>query len=117
MNKTLPAVPSSAPTTLTEWRLQQQTRRTLVRLEYETVIRVATVRAEGIVQGEKMAEVDRLARRAMTEHAMLHHFGAAVAAGDAFIADDNRFFIDLAKVGKGILLSDLIDKYSREGRL
>lgn len=98
-------------------RLPRPTSRTLAAIEHQTHVRMANVRAEGLVTDEKLREVDHLTRQAMTEHAMLHHFGAAVAAGDAFIADDNRFFIDVAKVGKGILLGDLIDKYSREGRI
>ena len=69
-----------------------------------------------MVQVEKMHEIDRLAREAMTGQAMLSHWAATLAQGDAFVADDLKLFIDVAKMGKAEIIADTISDYCQEGR-
>jgi hypothetical protein len=90
--------------------------RALAALEDRTIIRQADVQAEGLVQGAKTREVDHLARTAMTGQAMLARWAQTLAGGDPFIADDLKFFSDLAKMGKGEIIADTIDTYCRQGR-
>lgn len=52
-------------------RQSRQTSRALARLEHQTRIRLAAVQAEGMVQAEKLREVDHLVREAMTGQALL----------------------------------------------
>src|SRR6202521_5189311 len=70
-------------------------------VHYSTAVRLATVQAEGIVQTEKVHELDHLTREAITGHVMLARWASTLAAGDPFIADDLRFFMDTNKLGKG----------------
>src|SRR2546429_4300072 len=49
----------------------RQTSRDLERLQSQTVLRVATVQAEGLVQTEKAREIDHLTRDAMSGQALL----------------------------------------------
>ena len=85
-------------------------------VEHTTLVRLARVQAESIVQTEKVHEVDHLSREAMTGHAMLHRWATTLASGDPFIAEDLKFFLDTAKLGKGEVLADTIDFYCRESR-
>ena len=65
-------VPVAAPTV---WRVAKD----LARVEANTVGRMARVQGEAAVQNEKLVEIDRMARTAMSGQAMLS------AAGDAFV--------------------------------
>jgi hypothetical protein len=76
-------------------------------------MRVADVQANGLVQTAKMQEVDRLTRAAMEGQAMLARWGATLAQGDAFLADELRFFTDIARLGKGEIIADTISDYGR----
>lgn len=102
----------AAPTPTTAWRVS----RDLARVEAATVGRVARVQGEAAVQHEKLVEVDRLARTAMSGQAMLSRWAATLSAGDAFVADELKFFSDVAKLGKGEIIADTIDEFGREGR-
>jgi len=88
----------------------------LADVHYGTAVRLANVQAEGIVQTEKVHELDHLTREAVTGHVMLARWASTLAAGDPFIADDLRFFLDTNKLGKGEVLADTIDTYCRESR-
>lgn len=94
----------------------RRTNRALAGVERETLVRLASVRADGMVQAEKAHEVDRLAREAMSGQAMLSHWAATLAQGDAFVADDLKLFSDLARAGKAEIISSMISEFSREGR-
>ena len=81
-----------------------------------TLVRMASVQGHAMVQDEKTHEIDRLAREAMTGQAMLAKFKDTLSQGDPFLADDLKFFADLAKVGKGEIIADTISDYCQEGR-
>jgi hypothetical protein len=90
--------------------------RALAQLEGRTLLRVAAVQAEGLVQGEKLREVDNLTREAMTGHAMLRGWANTLAGSDPILHDELRFFMDTSRIGKGEIIADLIDNYCRESR-
>jgi hypothetical protein len=96
--------------------VSRQTSRALVGLDENSLVRAAGVRAESYVQAEKLKEVDHLARTAMGGQAMLRRWADTLAAGDPFVADELKFFTDVARMGKGEIIADTIDTYSREGR-
>jgi hypothetical protein len=98
------------------WNLPRQTTRALSRVEHTTLVRLATVQSEGIVQAEKVHEIDHLTRVAMTGQAMLAKWKDTLAAGDPFIADELKFFSDMARMGKGEVIADTIDTFCRESR-
>ena len=87
--------------------------RSLSVLERATVLKVASVQASAIVQTEKMHEVDRLARSAMAGQAMLAQWASTLAHGDPFIADELKFFTDVARIGKAEIIADTVASYGR----
>ncbi len=101
---------------LIQSRQARATQRGLQRLEHHTLMRVAGVQAEGMVQTEKLREVDSLTREAMSGHAMLRQWSDTLAAGDPFLADELKFFTDTARLGKGEIIADTIDSFCRESR-
>jgi hypothetical protein len=94
----------------------RQTGRALGILDRQTLVRLAIVHAEGLVQAEKLREIDYLAREAMTGQALLRRWADTLAAGDPLMADELRVFGDLAKVGKADVMADTIESYCREAR-
>src|SRR4051794_33227437 len=92
----------------------RETGRALKTVRQQTVLRTAEVRAVGIVQGEKLAEIDYLAETAMTGQAMLHRWAGTLAGDDVQLYDELNLFSDLARVGKGQILARTIDSYSRD---
>lgn len=96
--------------------LSRQTGRVLANLEQRTLVRLADVQAEGYVAVEKTREIDHLTRTAMGGQAMLRRWADTLAAGDPFLADELKFFTDIARMGKGEIIADTIDTYCREGR-
>ena len=81
----------------------------------QTTLRLYRTQAEGMVQAQKMHEIDQVAREAMTGQAMLGQYAASLAQGDPLVADDMQHFVNLARMGKGELLADLVTTYCREG--
>ena len=77
---------------------------------------MAAVQAEGLVQGEKLREIDHLSREAMSGQAMLAGWRNTLAQGDPFLADELKFFTDVARMGKGEIIADTIDSFCRESR-
>jgi hypothetical protein len=112
----IPAHRTGAQPTGTSARPSRSTSRGLARLEEQTLLRMAGVQAEGMVQTEKLREIDTLAREAMTGHAMLRQWSDTLAGGDPFLADELKFFTDAARLGKGEILADTIDSFCRESR-
>jgi hypothetical protein len=92
------------------------TRKSLARLEQRTLVRLANIQTESYVQTEKIREVGHVAREAMTDQAMLHGWAKTLAAGDPLLQEDLRFFLDMARLGKGEILADLVETYCRESR-
>jgi hypothetical protein len=85
--------------------------RDLARVERTTLVRMAQVQGDGMVQREKILEVDHLTREAMTGHAMLQGWARQLAGDDMILADELRFFTDTARLGKGEILADTISKF------
>ena len=79
-------------------------------------MRIAGVQAEGMVQTEKLREVDSLTREAMTGHAMLRQYSDTLAGNDPFLADELKFFTDMSRLGKGEIIADTIGSFCRESR-
>ncbi len=94
----------------------RQTTRALARLEHQTLVRLAGVQAEGLVQMEKAREIDQLAREAMTGQAMLRRWADTLAAGDPFVADELKVFGDIARAAKAEIIADTVASYCRESR-
>jgi hypothetical protein len=82
-------------------------------LERLTLVRMAGVQAEDLVRTEALHAVDRLAREAMTGHAMLRQWGNQLAGDDLILADELRFFTDAARLGKGEILADAVSNFCR----
>lgn len=95
---------------------QSRTRRELARLEADTICRVARTQSNGIIQAEKVHELDNLSREAMTGQALLARHREAIAGGDIILQDELRYFSDLARVGKGEVIADTISAFCRESR-
>ena len=93
--------------------VSRRERRAAASMQYSTALQIADVQSHGIVQSEKMREIDRLARDAASGQAMLHQWAATLAHGDPFLADELKHFSDLARLGKSEILIDTIHRYSR----
>ena len=116
-NKAAPDVMPSVGTSLaTLAGTDRRTSRALSTVQLNTIVRMASVQAHAIVQNEKLHEIDRLSREAMSGQAMLSRWAATLAQGDPFLADDLKFFADLAKMGKGEVIADTISDFCQEGR-
>jgi hypothetical protein len=74
------------------------------------------VQAEALVQGTKLHEIDHLTREAMTGQALVSKWRDTLSGADPLLADELRFFTDVARLGKGEVIADTIDTYCREGR-
>jgi hypothetical protein len=94
----------------------RRTARALTNVQRNTVVRMASVQGHAVVQNEKLHEIDRLAREAMTGQAMLQQWATTLAHGDPFVADELRFFTDLARIGKGEIVADTVSDFCQEGR-
>ena len=116
-NKAAPDVMPSVGTSLATLAVtDRRTSRALSTVQRNTIVRMATVQAHALIQNEKLHEIDRLSREAMSGQAMLSRWAATLAQGDPFLADDLKFFADLAKMGKGEVIADTISDFCQEGR-
>lgn len=97
-------------------QVSRHTERTLNSLEEQTLVRSASVQATSIVQTAKLHEIDFLAREAMSGHAMLRQWADVLSGPDPLLADELRFFTDVARMGKGEILADTISDFCNEGR-
>lgn len=107
-----PSRPSGPRATAVDRRLERE----LTAVDHRTLVRLATNRGHAIVQNEKLHEIDRLTREAMTGQAMLSRWASTLAQGDPFLADELRFFSDVARMGKGEIIADTISDFCQEGR-
>jgi hypothetical protein len=108
--------PVGRSASLSELLANARLRRELDRVGAETVVRVAQTQATGVVQSEKVRELDALAREAMTGQALLARQREVLAGADPLLYDELRFFSDLARVGKGEVIADTVQAYCRESR-
>jgi hypothetical protein len=100
---------SSVPLTRRQVRAVEAT-------QFSTSMQVAQVRSRAIVQAEKMTEIDRLTEHAMAGQAMLSRWRTVLAQGDPFLEDELKFFTDVARLGKGEIIADTIQDFSRGRR-
>lgn len=107
---------SRTPTRPNHPALDRRTERSLVDIARRTMIRQAGVRAQAIVQTEKVREIDYVTREAMTGHALLSKWRDQLAGDDILLADDLRFLLDAARLAKGEMIADLMTTYCEEGR-
>jgi hypothetical protein len=94
-------------------RTTSRASRALASVESRTLLRAAIVQSEGLVEAENLREVDRLAHTAMNGQAFLRGWANHLAGEDPMVADELRFFTDLAKLGKGEIIADAIDSFRR----
>ena len=104
--------PASSPEELRQEALSTA----LTTIERNTLVRVAAVRSHALVQQQKVREVNDLAREAMTDHALLANRATVLAGEDPFLADELKFYRDIARIGTGELIADLVSDYCQEGR-
>jgi hypothetical protein len=95
--------------TISERLQASRTGRALATIEHQTIVRTASVQSEGFVEAEKLREVDRLAHTAMNGQAFLRGWANHLAGDDPMVADELRFFSDIAKLGKGEIIASAID--------
>jgi hypothetical protein len=96
--------------------MPRRTVRALLGEQHSTLMRIARVQGEEIVATEKLHSIDHLTREAMSGHAMLRKWADTLATSDPFLADELKFFTDMARLGKGEIIADTISTYCRESR-
>jgi hypothetical protein len=94
-------------------RLPRRFARGLSEVEGATVVRAAAVQCEAIIAAEKIKQVDYLTWQAMSGHAQLAGWANHLAGEDPILHDELRFFKDTARLGKGEIIADTIDKFRR----
>jgi hypothetical protein len=77
-------------------------------MNFQTMMRIATVQSEGIVQSEKMREIDQVTVAAMNGQALLAKWRDTLAGPDPLLQDELRFFTDVARMGKGEIMMDTV---------
>lgn len=92
----------------------RRTGRALAEVQRNTLEGMASVQGHAMVQVGKIHEIDRLSREATSGQAMLAQWAATLAHGDALVADDLRFFTDLARMGKGEVIAEAISDFCQE---
>lgn len=105
-----------APSGLGGFGVDRRTGRALDQIQRNTLIRIASVQGHTMVQVEKLHEIDNLTREAMSGQALLSKWGTTLAQGDPFLADDLKFFTDMARLGKGEIIADTVSDFCQEGR-
>jgi hypothetical protein len=94
-------------------RLPKWVTRGLETAQGKTLIRGADVHNEAIVAGGKVDELTFVALKAMSNHAMLDGWSNQLAGDNPVLADDLRFYKDMARLGAGEVIADLVDKFRR----
>lgn len=105
---------SNLPATFGDRMRPARVGRALAAIEQRSVVRMATVQGEGFVEAEKLREIDRLAHTAMSGQAFLRGWVNHLAGDDMVMADELRFYTDLAKLGKGDIIAGAIDRFRRK---
>jgi hypothetical protein len=94
-------------------RLPAKSSRALAWVEGDTLVRLAQVRGESLVQGEKLREIDYLAREAMSGHAFLKGWANHLAGENPLLIDELKFFKDTARLAKADILADTVVAFRR----
>jgi hypothetical protein len=66
-----------------------------------------------MIRSNQLREIDHLGREAMSGQVMVRKWADSLAAGDPFLADDLRFFVDIVKIGKGEIIAETINTFTR----
>jgi hypothetical protein len=94
-------------------QLTRRVVRQLVEISGQSIVREAAVRAEAVITAAKLHEVDYVTYEAMNGQAFLRSWAAQLASEDILLADELRGLGNVARLGKGQILADLVDKYRR----
>jgi len=117
MNELVPARGASrtqpGPRTRALDRIERQSQLAAARIEQQTLVRCAEVQGEGIVQGEKLHEIDRLVHDAMSGQALLYGWECHLAGEDPVLRSELRYFADTAKLAKGEVIADTVTSLRR----
>jgi hypothetical protein len=94
-----------------------RTRRSLSALEATTTQRLANVVADGAVAEQKCRSLDHAGRTAALGQVALSQFADVACGGDPLARDEARFLMDIIKLGKAEVLTDLaLNDYCNERR-
>jgi hypothetical protein len=96
--------------------IEHTARMRLASAQATELVRIASVEAEAVVATVKTQEVDRVTREGLSGQAMLRRYSDVLAQNDPFLADELKFFTDMARLGKGEIIADLVTDYCRESR-
>jgi hypothetical protein len=94
-------------------KLARRTAMSLAAVERNTMLRLAAVMGESLVQCEKLREIDRQASVAMTGQAMLSKLASCLSANDPMLLDEIRAFADMARLVKLDMISDSAQRLRR----
>lgn len=94
-------------------RSGRRTAMSLASIERNTVLRLASVAGESMVQCEKLREIDRQAAVAMTGQAMLGELASCLSRNDPIRLDEIRAFADMARLIKLDMISDSAQRLRR----
>jgi len=98
---------------VTGGRLSRRTTSGLSGIEGQTIMRIASVASEEMVQSEKVRAVQRVAWDAMCGHARLLVGAAALSRNDPMKEEDFHYFSDIAKYTAGELIVELGSRLRR----
>lgn len=94
-------------------RLSRRASNGLTAIESETLMRFARVTGESLVQAEKLHQLVSLVGAAMTGQKYLSLLASCLSRGDPLLADDLRFYEELAKMGQGQIIQDTENRFRR----
>ncbi len=114
MSSLEPFRPPSLPSRRPGPYLSRRAERALAATHEQSLIRLARVACEELVSSEKLRAVDHLAETAMIGQAMLAKWRETLAGPDPMLADELRFFTDVARLGKGEIIVDTIAAFRRQ---
>lgn len=89
--------------------------RAIDRIEGQTYLRIARVRAESLVCREKLRELVHLDKEAATDHAFLSQWANTLAAGDPLRHDELQVFTQQARFGMIEIIDQAISTFCRDG--
>jgi hypothetical protein len=81
-------------------------------VERSTMLRLAEVRADGMIVRQQAKEIDALAQVAMAGQAELHAVRNALSRGDPRLDAELAMFTELAGMGKAHVLGSTVDHFT-----
>jgi hypothetical protein len=90
--------------------------RAVAAVQSRTLVRMAQIRADALVQTEKVHSLAFLGREAISNQALLDQHRQVLAHGNPFLADELRFFTEVVRLGQGEIIADTVSDWCQEGR-